>query len=266
MVKEFHSYEFNKNTVSLHVVKSGFAQATPPLSWEVTSPPFARLHYMLQGEQEVVIDGKTYLMEKDHVYLLPTAHAVKTRVKSYMEQLYFHVNLFDYANFDILASCQMCEGLPRTDIAHLVELYKSMDEMDLFSLRNQISQDILAFVRQSHLSVTQENHSPIVLMAIDYIKTHLSAKLSLRDVCDHLFVSKSTLSLRFREEMHLSIGEYISGLLIEKAKMLLTDHKLSLSQIAESLGFYDQFYFSRKFKEKTGESPLSYRKNNLEFK
>jgi AraC-like DNA-binding protein len=44
-----------------------------------------------------------------------------------------------------------------------------------------------------------------------------------------------------------------------KAEEMLIKSNLSILEISEMFGFYDQFYFSRRFKERFGISPLKYR-------
>jgi AraC family transcriptional regulator, arabinose operon regulatory protein len=47
---------------------------------------------------------------------------------------------------------------------------------------------------------------------------------------------------------------------LERARQLLTESSLSISMIANALGYEDVFFFSRQFKEKTGRTPTAYRK------
>ncbi len=57
--------------------------------------------------------------------------------------------------------------------------------------------------------------------------------------------------------------DLISDRVVLEAKRLLTHSKLTVSQVAEELGYSDHSYFTRLFKKKTGETPLEFmRKNN----
>ena len=49
---------------------------------------------------------------------------------------------------------------------------------------------------------------------------------------------------------------------VSKAKDLLKLTDLSISEIAEAVGYQDHFYFSRVFKKTTAQSPSAYRKEN----
>ena len=54
--------------------------------------------------------------------------------------------------------------------------------------------------------------------------------------------------------------EYLMEQKTESARNLLKYSLLSVKEIADRLGFFDQYYFSNYFKQKNGISPLEYRK------
>ena len=54
--------------------------------------------------------------------------------------------------------------------------------------------------------------------------------------------------------------EYVHSLRIHEAKRLLATTDLSIGQIAVAAGFYDQSYFTKRFRKATGTNPLAYRK------
>ena len=64
------------------------------------------------------------------------------------------------------------------------------------------------------------------------------------------------------EEAGMSPGKYIDNMIFLKAKQMLSDPALTIGQISQKLGFCDQFYFSRRFKQLCGTTPLKYRKNS----
>jgi len=94
----------------------------------------------------------------------------------------------------------------------------------------------------------------------DQIDTNLT--LSLKEISESLNVHPTYLSREFSKYFDdLSFGDYIRKLRIEKAIVLLSDSKYSLSEIAYLTGFSDQSHFTRIFKKTTGKSPLIYKKN-----
>lgn len=76
---------------------------------------------------------------------------------------------------------------------------------------------------------------------------------------DKMLMSRSALYTRFRELTGKSIGNYISEYRLMKARDMLEDTTMSISEVSERLGFRSQRYFSIFFKDKTGMSPTAYR-------
>ncbi len=77
-----------------------------------------------------------------------------------------------------------------------------------------------------------------------------------------LFLSPSQLQRRLRIATGLSPNAYLQNLRLISAREMLLSTEDSIERIALSVGFKNQFYFSRCFKDFAGESPLSYRKTH----
>jgi len=75
----------------------------------------------------------------------------------------------------------------------------------------------------------------------------------------------STVHLRriFSHQVDKSPIKYINDMRIEQAKILLVTSNLTVGEIALSLGFADQFHFSKTFKNAVGLSPTEYRLINV---
>ena len=85
-------------------------------------------------------------------------------------------------------------------------------------------------------------------------------QLTISEIAENTFISKSTLTKHFQKELSMSVNEYIYDLVMSGAEYMLATSDVSMQEISEKFGFYDQFYFSRRFKEKFGQSPREYRK------
>lgn len=66
----------------------------------------------------------------------------------------------------------------------------------------------------------------------------------------------------FKEQTGYSPGEYLMYVRINRATSLLIETDLSISQIADILGFTNSTYFIRCFKKQTGKTPLEFQKSN----
>lgn len=92
-----------------------------------------------------------------------------------------------------------------------------------------------------------------------YIRLHYRENLNLTDLADKYHFNHSYLTRIFKKQKGQSPLKLINSLRIEDAKELLLNPELSIREISEMLGFSDQHYFSRSFKNSTGLSPNEYR-------
>lgn len=93
-----------------------------------------------------------------------------------------------------------------------------------------------------------------------YMHSNLSKNLSVSDYAKMFNFSESRFSHLFAEIIGISPKHYLLILRIETAKELLINSELSILQISESIGIFDQNYFSKIFRKYTNHSPTEYRK------
>lgn len=106
--------------------------------------------------------------------------------------------------------------------------------------------------------VKDKIENSLVSNIIEYIEVNIDRKLSISDIAKHVHLSQSYLSTIFKQNMDITIIDYISKLKLEKSKYLLRTSKYSITEIAEMLGYNSIHYFSRQFKLHFGISPSSY--------
>lgn len=102
----------------------------------------------------------------------------------------------------------------------------------------------------------------IVNRILHYLHMHIEDKFSLEKLTYDLNISQSHASKIFKDHMNNTIVKYSKHLKIERAKNLLKED-LSITEIGECLGFYDQAHFSRTFKSFVGVSPQKYKIDNF---
>lgn len=99
----------------------------------------------------------------------------------------------------------------------------------------------------------------IVKNALEYMEANYRERLQLTDVAEHVFVSVWHLSKLLNSVTGKNFSELLNGIRIDEAKKLLKDPSLSISEIAERVGFLDMAHFSRVFKKHVGVSANEYR-------
>ena len=82
-------------------------------------------------------------------------------------------------------------------------------------------------------------------------------------VADHLFMSYSKFRKMFKEYIGLAPGQYIAEVKVNMARELLTNTDRPIKEIAFSLGFENEEYFSTCFKRLTGFKPSAYRASHI---
>ena len=92
-----------------------------------------------------------------------------------------------------------------------------------------------------------------------YLEENYTKKLLIRDVARKFYVSVSFLSHNFKRELNVSFTDYINAFRINKAKELLSDTRLPVSEIAMMTGFGSISQFNRVFLAETGMSAKKYR-------
>ena len=103
--------------------------------------------------------------------------------------------------------------------------------------------------------------SLIVDRAVAYIHAHCDADISLHELSALSDVSPQYFGRLFRKRLNMRPMEYIARIKISKAKIMLLNSELPVSEIAAQLGFTSPTYFGIVFKKYESISPSEFRKN-----
>lgn len=106
---------------------------------------------------------------------------------------------------------------------------------------------------------------PLLNKAVSYIHSHLdSQSMCNNEIAEHLGISEVYLRKLFSKHLLVSVNQYIQSNRIEKAKILLLDTSLSVTEIAQKCGYSCVYYFCNAFKRKNKCTPTQYRNSNLQ--
>jgi AraC family transcriptional regulator len=94
---------------------------------------------------------------------------------------------------------------------------------------------------------------------IDYINTHLDQDLSLVELAALVQLSPNYFLQLFKQSTDITPYQYVLNCRINTAKRLLAQLNLSIAQIAQQLGFYDQSRFTKVFHKRMKMTPKQYR-------
>jgi transcriptional regulator GlxA family with amidase domain len=89
---------------------------------------------------------------------------------------------------------------------------------------------------------------------------HLENQLSLADLAGEVGVSEAHLSRAFKVSTGMAPWRWLAVRRIERAKELLADPRLSLTDVAQITGYSGQSAFGEAFRRATGVAPGQYRR------
>ena len=92
-----------------------------------------------------------------------------------------------------------------------------------------------------------------------FIEEHVAEHLSLTKVASAVGINATHLSEKFKHVTGTKFVDYIARIRFEKARELLEDVDLRISEIAFAVGFQSLSQFNRVFKKLSGKSPTEYR-------
>jgi transcriptional regulator GlxA family with amidase domain len=94
---------------------------------------------------------------------------------------------------------------------------------------------------------------------LEWLAEHIGEPLTLEEVAARAHMSPRTLQRRFRVETGDSLAGWIARRRVERARVLLEDSELSVTQVAHAAGFGSTEAMRRHFLTHTGTNPRSYR-------
>lgn len=226
---------------------------------------FSRLYLVTGGEGYLTYGEETVPLTPGHAYLIPAGLRYSYGTADSVEKLYFHLNLTRPDGYDYFCGLERVAAvsLPREDGVRLRALFRGEDasgaalttELYVCRLLSRLLDTVtLPPARTRELS-------PLVVGVIAYVHDHLSCGLRVEEVAEAFFLSAGYLTRRFREEVGSSVAHYIEDQVFRAAEEALLCEDRSLGEISASLGFCDQFYFSRRFRERFGVPPSAYRRS-----
>lgn len=135
--------------------------------------------------------------------------------------------------------------IPRNCIKYLTQTLKNIiDDQSSFK-RMDLKQPISLNIRK----------------AIEFIHKNYEEELTIDLMAETLNINKCYFCSIFKKETGLTFSNFLNKFRIEKSKELLKNTSLSVLDIAISVGFNNQNYYSMVFKKELGISPLQYKKD-----
>lgn len=128
----------------------------------------------------------------------------------------------------------------------------------LAPFRCQLDFQELLYWIAGHNSAKPEHSLSALEYARQYMEEHYSENLTIDQLARLATLSPKYFVDLFKRKYGVSAMEYVTGLRIQQAKRLLSSGQMRLRDVALQVGYADELYFSRKFKQRAGVSPTVY--------
>ncbi len=165
-----------------------------------------------------------------------------------------------------LAACERIGTLLKTgvNIARMDPLVRSL------KIRTIIYECLTILTEQSilqareHLQRSVRNESPITRKARKYVEAHLSEKLQVAAIAEHVGVSYEHMNRVFRRDMGMTLVDFINRARIRRVEQYITQDGVTMEMAGSLVGISDTKYLSRLFRRYVGISVTEFRQTYQE--
>ncbi len=272
IMPDVYKQSFKQSSVSnieLSVFSCGLEKCAPGHTWGPGIRDHYLIHLVLAGKGTFHTGDRTFeLQPGDLFFVRPNQLNTYSADPSQPWEYY-------WVGFNGATAHKLSAQLPFTDtepVHHTANPEKLRMAMEnIYTSRGMRPQDEASMVGYLYLFLaalmeetgekkvrSTNSSSQYVLNAIKYIQFNYSHDISIDDVAKSVGVSRSHLYRVFMSNVGKSPIDYLTEYRINEACKLLLAGNLSIAEVAISVGFFDQFYFSRVFKRAKGMPPSKY--------
>ena len=108
--------------------------------------------------------------------------------------------------------------------------------------------------------VYMQGRTDALRRVLKFIDEHLQREISLNEVAEAAFLSPNYLSQLLKKQTGMAFVEWLTVRRMERAQHLLSHTTERIFEVANKVGFADEAYFTRRFRQRFGQSPSEYRK------
>lgn len=264
-----------------------YFEYTKDFKYHGESHNFWEIMYIDRGNAYVLCDGNDYLLTQGDMIFLPPdlfhsiraddLHPSNVFIISFVansellpllgEQVFKISNKMRGLIHSIIQEGELAFELPMPNRYCLQEKVNSLPgsqqlvKMRLEELIIQLFRKKVTHCGASQLqsSVTRSRFDNNIAAAImDLLRKHTYGNLTIEEITQQLGYGKTYISTVFKKVYGVSIMTCYTELKIKEAKYLIRDHRMSIAEISEKLGFSSPQYFSKRFRQFVHMSPKQY--------
>jgi len=268
----FFKYSYKtktKESLALAVYNTGMQKCESGYSWGPAVRDHFLIHYVISGRGTYECAGKSYSVKAGDLFLVYPNEVVSYCADNNDPWQYCWVgfngtevqrmlNLTPFRHDNLVLS------LPNQELCQrLLDIYTARGNKPTDEL-NMIGRLYLFLAKMVELQGFDPHKTDItsdyIENALKFIQYNYSHSIDISSIAASIGISRSHLYRVFIKHLGLSPNDYLTQYRINRACALLRNSNLTISNIANSVGYDDPLYFSRVFKKVKGVSPSIYLK------
>lgn len=246
----------------------GKSRCEPGWEWSRLSPmPDYDLWYAIEGRGQMMINGVSYPISKGSCFLIRPGDQVKAtqELDHRLTVIFIHFTIQPGLEVDLPERHVRLEDatLPETCLQRIVELQlreedRQEEEFDL--LVHLVLLHMLRQQKSSSPSPVSPMHKQLIHKVMDELRDQIGEKaITVASLAENVNVSPRYLSQLFMKYTGFSLREYITRVRMERARFLLSETSMNITEVSSALGFTDVYHFSKMFKSHNGAPPSRFR-------
>lgn len=142
---------------------------------------------------------------------------------------------------------------------------QQMDRCKTIGEVNRLHEEAVAYFTNHVENLKKDKiYSKTVVRCIDYISRHLNQPVRVADIAARVGKHPDYLSSLFKKETGRTLTEYIMESKLRAAENMLLDSDCSCAMVSAAFAFSSQSYFTKMFRQYTGDTPKKFREKYLQ--
>ncbi|MDI1323464.1 MAG: AraC family transcriptional regulator [Algoriphagus sp.] len=125
------------------------------------------------------------------------------------------------------------------------------------------SPDCEPITQAGYINLNKESETDRMGQVYEYVLKNFKEKIMLEEVAEMANLSVSAFSRYFKTRVNKSFSDFLSDVRISHACKLLHEEEMNISEISFECGFFTLSNFNKQFKDRTGKTPLAFKKDYL---
>ena len=258
---------------SLSVTNVGWEKTAPNHKWGPGIRDHYLIHYIIAGKGNYRFsDHKTQQLSAGDAFLIYPNTEISYQADADEPWEYVWVGFTGSDAMTVLSATDFCPDVPflknisygdrvQHEIKHLYHACGNQFSHAV-EMAGRLYTLLSVFMQGATKVHSTDSASGNVQKAVEYINCNYAYPITVENIAAYVGISRSQLFRSFRDQDMLSPKEYLSDYRIRQACHLLEDTGLSITAIANSVGFDNSLYFSKVFHHAKGMSPTQYRKRH----